>query len=89
MVRVIVPVAEEDDAVVIRRVLFEVADEGGGLPPGDEEIVFEPFVTGSSPTAGTGLGLAIVRGIANAHGGESGVRNRPGRGATFWIRIPG
>jgi signal transduction histidine kinase len=78
--------------------LFEVADEGGGLAPGDEEIVFEPFVTGSSPTGssttgssttgGTGLGLAIVRGIANAHGGESGVMNRPGRGATFWIRIP-
>jgi two-component system, OmpR family, sensor kinase len=78
--------------------LFEVADEGGGLAPGDEEIVFEPFVTGSSPTGssttgssttgGTGLGLAIVRGIANAHGGESGVTNRPGRGATFWIRIP-
>jgi signal transduction histidine kinase len=73
--------------------LFEVADEGGGLAPGDEEIVFEPFVTGSSTTGlsttgGTGLGLAIVRGIANAHGGESGVMNRPGRGATFWIRIP-
>jgi signal transduction histidine kinase len=67
---------------------FEVADEGGGLPPGDEEVVFEPFRTGSSPTAGTGLGLSIVRGIALAHGGDSGVVNRPGQGATFWIRIP-
>jgi signal transduction histidine kinase len=66
---------------------FEVADEGGGLPPGDEPAVFEPFSTGSS-RGGTGLGLAIVRGIARAHGGESGVVNRPGRGATFWIRIP-
>ncbi len=67
---------------------FEVADEGGGLPPGDEQVVFEPFSTGSSPTGGTGLGLSIVRGIARAHGGESGVVNRPGRGATFWISIP-
>ena len=58
------------------------------MPPGDEKIVFEPFVTGSSATGGTGLGLAIVRGIARAHGGETGVSNRPGRGATFWIRIP-
>jgi signal transduction histidine kinase len=66
---------------------FEVADEGGGLPPGDEQAVFEPFSTGSAP-GGTGLGLSIVRGIARAHGGESGVVNRPGRGATFWIRIP-
>ncbi len=67
---------------------FEVADEGGGLPPGDEQLVFEPFSTGSSSTGGTGLGLSIVRGIARAHGGESGVVNRLGRGATFWIRIP-
>jgi signal transduction histidine kinase len=67
---------------------FELADEGGGLAPGDEEKVFEPFVTGSSATGGTGLGLAIVRGIARAHGGEAGVINRPGWGATFWIRIP-
>jgi signal transduction histidine kinase len=67
---------------------FEVADDGGGLPPGEEQIVFEPFRTGSSPTGRTGLGLSIVHGIARAHGGECGVMNRPGRGATFWIRIP-
>ena len=66
---------------------FEVADEGGGLPPGGEQVVFEPFSTGSSP-GGMGLGLSIVRGIARAHGGEAGVVNRPGHGATFWIRIP-
>jgi signal transduction histidine kinase len=66
---------------------FEVADDGGGLPPGDEQVVFEPFSTGSS-RGGTGLGLSIVRGIARAHGGQAGVDNRPGRGATFWITIP-
>ena len=67
---------------------FEVTDDGGGLPPGDERAVFEPFSTGSSQEGGTGLGLSIVRGIARAHGGESGVVNRPGQGATFWVRIP-
>ena len=67
---------------------FEVADEGGGLLPGDEQVVFEPFSTGSSGGGGTGLGLSIVRGIAQAHGGECGVVNQPGRGAAFWIRIP-
>jgi signal transduction histidine kinase len=66
---------------------FEVADDGGGLPPGDEQVIFEPFSTGSS-RGGTGLGLAIVRGIARAHGGEAGAVNRPGQGVTFWIRIP-
>jgi signal transduction histidine kinase len=68
--------------------LFEVADCGGGVPPGEEQALFEPFTTGSSGSGGTGLGLAIVRGIARAHGGEAGVSNRPGLGATFWIRIP-
>jgi signal transduction histidine kinase len=68
--------------------LFEVADEGGGLPPGDEQVVFEPFSTGASLTGGTGLGLSIARGIAKAHGGECDVINQPGQGATFWIRIP-
>jgi two-component system OmpR family sensor kinase len=67
---------------------FEVADEGGGLAPGEEQVVFEPFKTGSSLKAGTGLGLSIVQAVARAHGGDSGVVNRPGQGATFWIRIP-
>jgi signal transduction histidine kinase len=68
--------------------LFEVADDGGGLPPGDEQSVFEPFSTGSSRQGGMGLGLSIVRGIAQAHGGQCGVINRPGHGAAFWIRLP-
>ncbi len=66
---------------------FEVADDGGGLPPGDEQVIFEPFSTGSS-RGGMGLGLSIVRGIARAHGGEAGADNRPGHGVTFWVRIP-
>jgi two-component system, OmpR family, sensor kinase len=88
--------AQGDEPVVLRAQpltpggwRFEVADQGGGLAPDDEQAVFEPFTTGSSPSAGTGLGLAIVRGIARAHGGEAGLENRPGHGATFWVRIPG
>lgn len=70
------------------RCRFEVADDGGGLVPGEEQLVFVPFKTGSSPKAGTGLGLSIVRAVAEAHGGDCGVVNRPGQGATFWIDIP-
>jgi len=68
---------------------FEVADEGGGLPRDEEQFVFEPFRTASRLTGRTGLGLSIVREVARAHDGDCGVVNRPGRGATFWIRIPG
>jgi signal transduction histidine kinase len=66
---------------------FEVVDEGGGVPSQLALMLFEPFRHGPSST-GTGLGLAIVRGIAEAHEGQAGVDNNPGRGATFWIRLP-
>lgn len=67
---------------------LEVADHGGGLPRGQEESLFEPLHTGPSSSAGEGLGLAIVRAISKAHGGTADVDNRPGEGATFWIRLP-
>jgi two-component system, OmpR family, sensor kinase len=67
---------------------FEVADEAGGVPPDQEESLFRPFHRGTTRAAGRGLGLAIVRGIAEAHGGAAGVDNRPGKGATFWVRVP-
>jgi signal transduction histidine kinase len=67
---------------------FEVADGGGGLPVGEEERVFRPFQRLNGTTPGQGLGLAIVRGIAQAHGGEAGVDNEPGVGATFWVTVP-
>jgi len=35
-----------------------------------------------------GLGLATVKRIVEAHGGQLGIRSRPGRGACFWINIP-
>jgi signal transduction histidine kinase len=66
---------------------FEVADSGGGLRPDDEERVFQPFYK-HPESRGSGLGLAIASGIARAHGGAAGVDNRPGEGATFWVRIP-
>jgi len=66
----------------------EVTDNGGGLPPGREEELFEPFRRGTSRRSGTGLGLAIVRAIAVAHGGAAGVDNHPFEGATFWIALP-
>jgi signal transduction histidine kinase len=67
---------------------FEVADEGGGVPAGHEEAIFEPFYRATPASSGPGLGLALVRTVAGAHGGSTGVVNRPGRGVTFWVRVP-
>jgi signal transduction histidine kinase len=67
---------------------FEVEDQGGGVAIGQEEQVFRPFSRGPTTAVGSGLGLAIVRRVAQAHGGSAGVANRPGEGATFWIRVP-
>src|SRR4029453_9130188 len=66
---------------------FEVEDRGPGLARGQDEEVFERFAHGTA-SSGAGLGLAVVRSIARGHGGEAGVENHPGKGATFWILIP-
>jgi signal transduction histidine kinase len=80
---VVLSVLEESDSW-----RFEVADEGGGITLDPPERAFEPFSRGNTGHGGSGLGLAIVLTIANAHSGAAGVRNRPGEGATFWLRVP-
>jgi two-component system sensor histidine kinase KdpD len=64
-------------------VTVELADRGPGLPPGDEERIFEKFVRGRGVAGGVGLGLAICRTIINAHGGKIWAENREGGGAVF------
>ena len=67
---------------------FEVEDQGGGIALEPPSRVFQPFSRGRTRAPGSGLGLAIVQTIAEAHHGSVGVVNRPGEGATFWIRVP-
>lgn len=62
-----------------------VTDNGGGVREGEEEKIFQVFHTGKEK--GTGLGLAIARRIVEEHGGRIGLNNRPGVGATFWVRL--
>jgi two-component system sensor histidine kinase KdpD len=64
-------------------VTVELADRGPGIPPGEEEHIFEKFVRGRSTTGGVGLGLAICRTIIEAHGGKIWAENRSGGGAVF------
>lgn len=67
----------------------EVADEGPGVPPGDEERIFEKFGrAATTTTTGMGLGLTICRGIVEVHGGRIWYENRRGGGASFRFRLP-
>lgn len=72
--------------------VIEVRDHGSGVPPGDLERMFEPFVRGEASrnrdTGGTGLGLASVRGVVGLHGGEASLRNHPGGGLVARIVLP-
>ena len=72
--------AEEGDVVV------EVRDHGAGLTPGEEERIFEPFVT--ERTRGTGLGLAVARRAVEQHGGTLRGETHADGGALFRIVLP-
>jgi len=75
---------EQDGAVII-----EVRDRGPGIPPGEEELIFEKFYRGKSEKArGAGLGLPICRAIVQAHRGTIQALPRDGGGTTFRISLP-
>jgi len=87
-----------EDAIEVRvredgRSLFiEVADSGVGIPPQEQERIFEDLYRGENAreTEGSGLGLALGRRIVILHGGEISLRSDPaqGRGTVFIIRLP-
>jgi signal transduction histidine kinase/integral membrane sensor domain MASE1 len=63
-----------------------VRDRGPGVPAGDAERIFQPFVTTKSH--GLGLGLAICRSVAESHHGVLWAENAPEGGSIFCIKIP-
>lgn len=69
------------------RVLIDVADECGGLPPGTAEELFRPYEQRGTDRSGLGLGLTISLRGARAIGGDITVRNRPGTGCVFTVDL--
>ena len=69
-------------------VVLEVGDTGPGVSAADRERIFEPFVTTKPIGEGTGLGLFVCRNVVRGLGGEVSVRERPGGGALFQVRLP-
>ena len=70
------------------RVLIEIEDECGGLPPGKAEELFEAFQQRGEDRSGLGLGLFISRKGVEANGGVLGVRDVPRHGCVFTIDLP-
>jgi signal transduction histidine kinase len=73
-------------------VVLTVADTGAGIPPADQERIFERFyrtaIARRQEIQGTGLGLTITRAIVAAHHGTITVESAEGRGSTFTVRLP-
>jgi PAS domain S-box-containing protein len=73
-------------------VRFYVRDDGIGIPPSDQERIFDRFHRVDNrlarQTPGTGLGLFLVRAVVEAHNGKVWVDSVPGQGSTFWVELP-
>ena len=69
-----------------------VTDTGIGIPPEEQERIFEEFHQVRNPlqatVTGTGLGLPYARRLAELLGGEITLASKPGQGSTFTLRIP-
>jgi two-component system, OmpR family, sensor histidine kinase ChvG len=70
-----------------------VTDEGPGLPPGSEELIFSRFYSyrpgpARSDETHTGLGLALVKAIVEGYGGSISAASRGDGGAVLTVRLP-
>jgi signal transduction histidine kinase len=73
-------------------VLFSVRDEGLGIPPREQERIFEKFFrldpNLTRGVGGTGLGLYICRELVRRMGGRIWVASSEGEGSTFFFELP-
>lgn len=71
--------------------LISVDDEGTGVPDDLKQEIFVPYSRGpeAADLPGSGIGLSLVARFAELHGGRAWVEDRPGRGASFRVFLPG
>lgn len=72
------------------RVIFQISDNGIGIPATDMEYLFEPFYRAgnTSQVHGNGLGLSIVKDAVTLLGGEIDCESTEGIGTTFTVQLP-
>jgi len=70
-------------------IALTIADDGVGIPPGDQSRLFEPFFTTRRSHGGIGLGLHMAFNVVSSVlGGRITVESRPGQGTRFVVAIP-
>lgn len=70
------------------RVLIDIEDQCGGLPPGQADELFRPFSQRATNRSGLGLGLEICARGVSINDGVIHVRNEPGTGCVFTVDLP-
>ncbi len=73
------------------QIILQVEDTGPGIPPGEQNRVFEKFYRASNApedVSGSGLGLAIVKSIVDSHQGRVWVVSTVGKGSSFFVVLP-
>jgi signal transduction histidine kinase len=68
------------------QLLVSVIDSGVGLPPHQEDQIFNAFFT--TKPQGTGMGLSISRSIVESHSGRLWATDNSPRGAIFYVSLP-
>jgi signal transduction histidine kinase len=72
-----------------RRIVYQIEDEGPGVPPSEVERIFDIYVTKAGEEGrGLGLGLPLSRRLAQLLGGELHAVTRPGAGGCFVLEVP-
>ncbi|MBD2104553.1 CHASE domain-containing protein [Leptolyngbya sp. FACHB-261] len=71
-------------------IIFKVRDQGIGIPPEDQQQLYEAFYRGQNvgDITGTGLGLAVVKTCVDLHGGQISFESKVGLGTTFTLTLP-
>jgi PAS domain S-box-containing protein len=71
-----------------KEIELEFSDTCRGIEPEMVQHIFKPFFTTEEGERETGLGLAIAQRIICAHGGKITAKSQPGKGTSFYVKLP-